>query len=483
MPFPFALLGLGSLASTITTVVGISAVTYTAKKVYDAVTDDSSSSSSYTTGKSKEEIIEEQNEETLRKLEKDTIEFWSKNNRLVCFDSEDDFDTYIEAVHDFRKKDISLTKMKTIYREVTTDKKQALHSISWDNDKLEEMLDYPINDFDDIVDCINYDNSSYDTFAGYKPDFDEISFGQQISQLAKELPQGTDYILSTNSNSYTLLNKSSLPSKFKNNQNLLKILENYELAKQAESGLPRIAVCGFLKAGKSSLLNNLIQDTQNNTFAVGVTRETIKNKELEYNGLLFIDTPGIEANKEDTREAWKVYTTSNFLLFVHLAELPLTKQEIDVLQQLQAERKDLSKRVVMVLAQADRAGDNVDALKQEVSKQLTDALGFDFPIFPISNTIHQKGFIHGKEKLQEKSGINELNAYLSQMSNTYLKNSAEEQKANTKKYLSEFAEYMKTVKAEHQKKTEQIEQEEKELVNQFKNYVLSPAKQAYHSQG
>lgn len=482
MPFPFALLGLGSLASTVATIAGVGAAAYGAKKVYDAVKDDDddySYSSSYTSDKSEEEINKEQNNETLQKLQKDVIDFWRRNDNLSCFDSEEDFDTYSEALSDFLSGDISVTKMKEIYREAKTDKNSALNTIDWDNDKLEEMLDYTINDFDDIVNCINYDNSSYDTYAGYKMNFDSFAYGQQVLQLASELPKLTEYV-EGNSHNYIFPDKSTLPNKLKNNQALLKKLENIELAKQAESGLPRVAVCGLLKAGKSSLLNNLIHDTNNETFSVGATRETVKNKELEYNGLIFIDTPGMEANKDDTEEAWKAYTTSDLLLFVHLAELPLTKQEIEILQNIQADRQDLNKRAIMVLAQADQAGENIHALKQVISEQLENALSFDFPIFPISNTIHQKGFIKGKEKLQELSGINDLNAYLNRIKNTLLTKVSDEQKANTKKYFSELVDYVEALINENQEKINQIEQKNAELARQFKNYVLYPAQKTYH---
>lgn len=470
MPFPFIPLIIGG--------AGIAA--YAAKKIYDAVSDDDSSdSSSYTSSEREEEIQEEQNEETLQKLQKDVIEFWRKNNELICFNTEDDFNTYYNAVSDFLSENISVTKMKEMYQKTKSDKNWALNTIDWDNDKLEEMLDYTINDVDDIIDCINYDNSSHDTFAGYKLNFDSFAYSQQLVQLTLELPQLVKYI-EGNSPNYIFPHKSTLPYTFKNDQTLLKKLENIKLAKQAESGLPRIAVCGLLKAGKSSLLNNLIHDTQNQTFSVGATRETVKNKELEYNGVIFIDTPGMEAKKEDTEEAWKAYTTSDLLLFVHLAEGSLTEPEIKILQSIQADRQDLNKRAVMVLAQADQAGDNIDALKLEVSEQLINALSFDFPIFPVSNTIHQKGFIKGKEKLQEESGINELNVYLNQIKNTFLTKVSEEQKENTKKYLSELIDYIESLKNENQEKINQTEQNKAELVRQFKNYVLYPAQKNYH---
>lgn len=466
MPFPYIAIGVGLLV---------------AKKIYDVATEGSGSSySSETSGRSESEVKQEQNEETLKQFEKDVLEFWRKNNLLQCCERHKDLLASYETIARFINEEISYDKLKKITQGYQVSKYNKLpNKLNWNLEILKEFLNTEYYDLDDIINQVNeaITDSSHDSSENFYGPFmvPNIHKLHNLEYKRAFINYSVELIPSLTNNG-TL---PPLPSLLRQNTELSSLEEKAKLSKQAESGLPRIAVCGFLKAGKSSLLNNLVHDTNNNTFAVGVTRETVVNKELEYKDFLFIDTPGMEANKEDTEEAWKAYTTSDLLLFVHLAEKPLTRQETEVLKQLHHERKDLNKRAIMVLTQADVAGSNIDSLVAEVSEQLKNALGFDFPIFPVSNTLYQKGFAQGKEKLQEKSGMNKLISYLWEIKDSVLANTKEEQKEHTKQCYDNFLSKLEELASHYEDENEKMEQEEKESVDKFINYVIKPAKQAY----
>ena len=119
----------------------------------------------------------------------------------------------------------------------------------------------------------------------------------------------------------------------------------------AERTMPCVVVCGLLKAGKSSLLNSLMD--RDGCFAEGITRKTTRNQEETWNGMLVIDTPGIDANRQDTEEAMKAYRDADLLLFVHSADSELTRQDMDLLGSLRDEHGDLAGRLIAVLANRD----------------------------------------------------------------------------------------------------------------------------------
>jgi len=174
----------------------------------------------------------------------------------------------------------------------------------------------------------------------------------------------------------------------------------------------RVVVCGMLKAGKSSLLNSLFDDREDALFRVGITRATTENQIQVKDGIRFIDTPGLEANHEDTQEARKAYQSADLLLFVHNGERELVKQELDLLHTLNNEGDNLEKRLVMVISHIDLTRDAIARLTDKVREQLESTFGVCIPIHAVSNKRYRKSFEPGKEALRNKSGIDELRQYI-----------------------------------------------------------------------
>ena len=72
-----------------------------------------------------------------------------------------------------------------------------------------------------------------------------------------------------------------------------------------ETQKTNIVAWGLLNVGKSSLLNMLTQHINHDYFKVNDHRETTKVSKFEDEYCIYLDTPGLDANKQDTQEAIK----------------------------------------------------------------------------------------------------------------------------------------------------------------------------------
>ncbi|WP_329741206.1 GTP-binding protein [Dyella sp. A6] len=122
-----------------------------------------------------------------------------------------------------------------------------------------------------------------------------------------------------------------------------------------ERGELHVAVFGRVSAGKSALGNALLG---REAFAVGVLHGTTTEAaqapldEAEHDGLVLIDTPGINELDGETRErlAFEVAEISDLVVFV--CDGDLTRDELDALKALAATRRPL----LLALNKADRYG-------------------------------------------------------------------------------------------------------------------------------
>ena len=178
------------------------------------------------------------------------------------------------------------------------------------------------------------------------------------------------------------------------------------IAKSNLSKEPRVVVCGLLKAGKSSLLNSLFKNTNDDLFAVGRTRKTAKNQIENNNGISFIDTPGTDANEQDTQEAYDAYIASDLLLFVHNGERELVSQEIEMLKKIPISKEELEAKLEIVVTNSDLSFEHINELKASISRQIQENLGFTKELHFVSNKLYKN------EKLRSHSGIDELRSFI-----------------------------------------------------------------------
>ena len=151
--------------------------------------------------------------------------------------------------------------------------------------------------------------------------------------------------------------RSELASDFARIESMLDKLERGEL---------HVAVFGRVSAGKSALGNALLG---REAFAVGVLHGTTTDAEhamldeAQHDGLVLIDTPGINELDGEAREklAFEVAEVSDLVIFV--CDGDLTREELDALKTLAATQRPL----LLALNKSDRYGrDELDSLLQHL---------------------------------------------------------------------------------------------------------------------
>ena len=118
---------------------------------------------------------------------------------------------------------------------------------------------------------------------------------------------------------------------------------------------PRIAVFGNHNHGKSRLLNALVG---NDHFKVADKRETIAVSEHKCNGVVWVDTPGLDADptRNDDRVAWKAaFQMADFLFLVHaVTEGELDLYEIRMFMELAKQDRNYRQKMALVLTKIDQ---------------------------------------------------------------------------------------------------------------------------------
>lgn len=186
---------------------------------------------------------------------------------------------------------------------------------------------------------------------------------------------------------------------------------------RATLGVPfRVAACGLLNAGKSSLLNALTDRVEAEVFATGAARTTTASKVLRRGGVDYVDTPGLDATAQDDEVAWRAIREADLLMFVHDPQTgELHGAEIDFLSQLAASAGaggSLSERLIVVLTHLDSWGDAMDATASAVARQVEARLGFVPRLFSVSSVSYRRGRREGKAKLVGHSGVPALREHL-----------------------------------------------------------------------
>jgi len=144
-----------------------------------------------------------------------------------------------------------------------------------------------------------------------------------------------------------------------------------------ERGELHVAVFGRVSAGKSALGNALLG---REAFTVGVLHGTTTDAEhatldeAQHEGLVLIDTPGINELDGEAREklAFEVAEISDLVIFV--CDGDLTREELDALKTLADTRRPL----LLVLNKADRYGtDERDGLLEQLRQRTHGLLRAD----------------------------------------------------------------------------------------------------------
>lgn len=183
----------------------------------------------------------------------------------------------------------------------------------------------------------------------------------------------------------------------------------------------RVAVCGVYNAGKSSLLNVLIGEFQEETeaFKTGAARVTTSVTEKRIGKIIYIDTPGIDGAEQDDEAAWSGILNSDYLMYAHrLQAAEFQKQEINFLRSLKNRVHGLEDRLALIITQIDEISDeNESIIRQEsILDAFELAVGFKpQTTFLVSSRRFATGTTKGKPGLIRHSRIPDLKSWIEQI--------------------------------------------------------------------
>lgn len=216
------------------------------------------------------------------------------------------------------------------------------------------------------------------------------------------------------------MNKSELTNKYLSQKD---IKELNKLKKSLNDTKIRVTCIGQYNNGKSSLLNALIRDKNNETFKVSDNRETISNKTLEYNNMIFVDTPGLNVQNNDDMEAMEAIKSSDINLFIHnINNGELNEVENiflnNVLKYWDNNIEDFIFSTIFVLTKTDELQNEQDKQKtiKKISQQINDIFRLDASIVAISSSDFLEGIRHNENELVEESNILNLENKLEYLS-------------------------------------------------------------------
>ena len=246
-----------------------------------------------------------------------------------------------------------------------------------------------------------------------------------------------------------------------------------------------VTCIGLYNHGKSTLLNVLIKDFEDKTFKTAPIRETISNKEVIYNDIKYIDTPGLNAKLKDDKQVMKAIENSDITLFVHNVNTgEFNKAEINFLQQIQnywKNPKEFIERTIFVLSRIDESNDKeIYEASQRMKEQIKDIFDSDSLIIPVSSTDYADGMIDNEEELISESNIQKLEEkikFLSEKSKEVImetKRRRFEKNYNNlinklNKKLQSNQEKIKKIKKEQAKENKELKQDISKIENTLKS--------------
>lgn len=217
-----------------------------------------------------------------------------------------------------------------------------------------------------------------------------------------------------------------------------KVMEFQKLLASKQTKM-EVVIAGNVKAGKSTLINAIFNDE--NMCPTGVVRTTVENQLIESEHYRIMDTPGINANNEDTEVAKQGYEHADFFLFVHnIVEGELLAQELDFLKEIRSyysNDEQFVRNVFIILTNVHQLEEEaLPLVKEKIQKQLNLVTEQSFVIFEVDSISYLTALSENKQLLMQQSQILNLQQQLEQ--------SAIEFKAN----LTEERSEMNTVKKE-----------------------------------
>ena len=192
-------------------------------------------------------------------------------------------------------------------------------------------------------------------------------------------------------------------------QQLEEALTAYQSAKvRSEHKTPQVVCTGVYNTGKSTLLNTLLGEDER--FPTGDIPTTKVLARAEADGVVYIDTPGLNAAEEDDQETQSAYESADFILFVSNAQSGgVGEAEARWLQHLEKRytADSLKKRLIYVLTHCGQVEpEQLPDIERKFRSDLEKAIGFvPEQIFCVDSITYWEGKLKNVPLLVEDSGI------------------------------------------------------------------------------
>lgn len=243
------------------------------------------------------------------------------------------------------------------------------------------------------------------------------------------------------------------------------------LMQSLDEATPSIVCSGLLNAGKSTLLNALVGDTENNTFLTADIRETTESKRVIVNKQCFIDTPGLDAKDQDTQVVLETLKKADVVLFVHNINTgEFDPAEFDFLKQILKhwnDSKSFMEQTIFVLSKIDAIYSEdedrvIEETQNKIEQQVYSLFHSKPVIVSVSAKSYQDGVNENENLLQEYSNFSSLRNQIERISQEKI---SEIHNNKIQRIERKFQEIKKLLQTEKRK----LEKEKVVMLEHYKN--------------
>jgi len=207
---------------------------------------------------------------------------------------------------------------------------------------------------------------------------------------------------------------------------IIRLEESFQLGNAIKNGIP-VAIVGEPNVGKSTLLNQLLQDERAIVSSIAGTTRDVIEEQLNIEGIIFrlIDTAGIRNNVKEEIEALGIQRSKQKIEQASIVLCVADATKENSIQQVRSWKQELTKKyplkkIIVIINKTDqylpeilqneidisaKKGTNIEKIKQYLVKQTIDNNELQNDII-ISNVRHRDALTQTRiSLLQAKNGL------------------------------------------------------------------------------